>query len=148
MRCLATQIQDGWFLSARHCLEHWAEIAIDNRPADFAVVHPVLDAALVEIQSLAATVATSSGDVEKTGLIVGADWTASASVTPYGKQLLLVNSQGTRLPCEGDSGAPLFGQTGVMGILTRGSQACRGLDLFVRLDALLPWVRSQMVSRH
>ncbi|HMJ10044.1 MAG TPA: trypsin-like serine protease, partial [Polyangiaceae bacterium] len=63
-------------------------------------------------------------------------------------EAVLVTANGAGGPCNGDSGAPLIvrqsgGTVAVLGVLRGGSQNCRGVDLFVRSDILLPWIERE-----
>jgi hypothetical protein len=59
--------------------------------------------------------------------------------------LLTVDGQGTRGACLGDSGGPLLAVSPdqpvtLVGVLSRGSSTCVGVDRYQRADTLLPWI--------
>ena len=63
---------------------------------------------------------------------------------------ILVRGNENSGACNGDSGGPLLAQRGgqwvALGALSRGSESCRGLDSYDRVDVALPWIEATIES--
>jgi hypothetical protein len=123
------------------------------------VVHPTLDAMLVELSSAedgtaAADLASVEPAVGAPAVIAGYGLTpageteqrlfAATRIEAVGDAAITVDSGADAGACNGDSGGPLFVLEGarrvVAGTLTEGSPSCTGQDTFVDVNALRPWL--------
>jgi len=65
-------------------------------------------------------------------------------------EMISVDGRGVRGACGGDSGGPLLAPASdpaaepilILGVLSRGSTSCVGVDRYLRVDALVPWIEA------
>lgn len=70
-------------------------------------------------------------------------------VTAVAADSITVDGRGRTGACEGDSGGPalrrsLEGSTDVVGVLSKGSSSCVGIDVYTRVDANAEWLVETM----
>jgi Trypsin-like peptidase domain len=164
-KCLGYMIATEWVVTARHCTAETvsAVVLVDfgmTLPVISIDEHPTADAALLRVSGGVSLSMAKIGSVCKGGYTMfspgGAAWplvnssrgatlAGPASVYESSSSWVRVQSAPTLMPCRGDSGGPLVNSNGeLVGILTRGSQACRGRDEYYIPESA--WI-SAMIDR-
>jgi hypothetical protein len=168
--CTGLRLRGGWVLTAAHCSEDelaWIRgrngfpAALERR----VLLAPGLDALLVRVEhsqraaELPLRWATLDARALGTPLtIAGFGLTESGAsgqlrfvdepIVDVTTKELWVDGSGRSGACAGDSGGPAFvvernGEPELAGILSRGSQDCRGVDAYLRIDTLRDWVAAK-----
>jgi V8-like Glu-specific endopeptidase len=129
------------------------------------VRHPVADAMLVELAtpvqvpapvSIAGVVPSPGTQAVAAGYGLTEQNTAGARlfirtvVTNAANDLVTVDSGADAGACAGDSGGPLFVETGgarwqLAGVLHEGSASCTGVDVFTAAAALATWIATAAI---
>jgi len=127
------------------------------------IMHPDLDAMIIELTPDAgfstilplSTVGLDADSIGKHARLAGVGRTergtlgelrfAEEPIIDVRPNEIWVDGNGASGACDGDSGGPLLGfdtegRLGVLGVLSRGSSDCRGVDVYVRSSALRPWL--------
>lgn len=179
--CSAVHVAPGQLLTAAHCVAgvspEQCEVGIGELPyegREWAVVrrievHPSLDLAYLELAQRFEAVRPIDLPLElvssaQLGLPLeaagfGEDASGATSrlafvamtLTHIAVDSLLVDGDGERGVCRGDSGGPLFGTApdgGVvlLGIVSGGDGSCVRRARFTRVDRVVDWVRAQRAA--
>jgi hypothetical protein len=164
--CTGTLVSPGRVLTAAHChvRDDLTVRTLDGREARSSrvVTHPDLDVMVIELTpdagfSTILPLSTASLDAHSVGEhaeLAGVGRTergtfgelrfAEEPIVDVRPNEIWVDGNGASGACDGDSGGPLLGfdadgRLGVLGVLSRGSRDCRGVDVYVRSSALRPW---------
>ena len=168
--CTGTVIARGEVLTAAHCQRGqdvivWSPLDDRRARSQRIDVHPELDAAVIELS----TTSGPSPILPLSTAHVDASWIGQqVQMTGFGRtergtlgelrfvrepiadvkpDEIWVDGDGVSGACEGDSGGPLIGaddagHIGVLGVLSRGSRNCQGVDVYIRASALRSWTAS------
>lgn len=172
--CSAFLVKSGYGITAKHCSgavmftttlgAQVARVAIGR-----TFVHPNLDLKLIELprDALSAiepvVLSREAIGPERVGDSVTLAGLGQTEQGTSGQRLfldetivgvddsaILVRGNASSGACHGDSGGPLLarrdGQWVVLGALSKGSESCRGLDSYDRIDVAVAWIEATIES--